>query len=204
VEAQYLDHYSYLDSPIHRVPAHLKLAAALGVVALALLFSLRPPWGYVHLLIAAAWVACAIVSTVPILQMLRRVLGFWLVIVVLSAGRLFDENGIYVAFSSLVRGTECLLIMALIANTTRFDHIVRVMKALNMPTLLVTTISLMYRYLFVLSDETRRMRRARQARTLQKDKVLTWRLNANIITHLFIRCAERAQRIHSAMLARGA
>ena len=69
--------------------------------------------------------------------------------------------------------------------------------------MLVTTLSLMYRYLFVLSDERNRMLRARRSRTFRSSRREIWMMQANIITHLFVRCTERAGRIHAAMCSRG-
>ena len=44
--------------------------------------------------------------------------------------------------------------MVLLSNTTPFSELLRVLKAARVPALLVTTLSLMYRYLFVLVDES--------------------------------------------------
>ena len=65
----------------------------------------------------------------------------------------------------LARCTLCLLAMVLLANTTPFADLLRVLKRFRVPALMVTTLALMYRYLFVLADEAQRMKRARASRT---------------------------------------
>ena len=69
--------------------------------------------------------------------------------------------------------------------------------------LLITTLALMYRYLFVLFDEADRMKRARASRTFSKSGLRSWNVLSGIIGQLFIRSSERAERIYSAMCARG-
>jgi cobalt/nickel transport system permease protein len=61
----------------------------------------------------------------------------------------------------------------------------------------------MYRYLFVLSDELVRMRRAKLARSLRWNLWSEFRLLGNFWGVLFVRAFERAERIHAAMCARG-
>jgi cobalt/nickel transport system permease protein len=213
VQAEYLDHYSYLDSPIHRIPAPTKLAGALAAIFLILLVPVSFPLAYIHIFIALSLWAAAFVSRLPIKAILRRTWMMWVVIITLAAGRLLQPDasgrilqpeGVYHAITTLIRGGLCLAVMLMVANTSRFSEILDVLKHLYIPGILLTSLGLLYRYLFVLSDEMHRMRRAREARSFKSAKRHTWRMNANVIAHLFLRCAERAQRIHRAMLARGA
>ncbi len=93
--------------------------------------------------------------------------------------------------------------MVLLANTTPFADVLRVLTAARLPSLLVTTVSLMYRYLFVLVDEAARMRRARASRTFTARRGLAWSAAATVVSQLFVRSSERAERIYAAMCARG-
>jgi cobalt/nickel transport system permease protein len=72
-----------------------------------------------------------------------------------------------------------------------------------MPWIFVTLLALMYRYLFVLVDEAERMERARRSRALTDRKSLEWKTTATVISQLFVRSTERAERIYAAMCARG-
>jgi cobalt/nickel transport system permease protein len=78
--------------------------------------------------------------------------------------------------------------------------------------MLVTIFGMMWRYLFVLGDETLRMMRARASRSGQSDtpglKVggnIIWRaqVTGGMAGSLFIRAFERSDRIYMAMVARG-
>jgi cobalt/nickel transport system permease protein len=69
--------------------------------------------------------------------------------------------------------------------------------------MLITTLAMMYRYLSLLTDQTQRMRRARMSRTFNANRASTWRSLTSIIGHLFIRTAERSERVYTAMCARG-
>jgi cobalt/nickel transport system permease protein len=93
--------------------------------------------------------------------------------------------------------------MILLANTTPFAEILRVLRQLRVPDIFITTLALMYRYLFVLADEAERMKRARQSRTFTHRRWLTWKTLATVIGQLFVRSTERAERIYAAMCARG-
>lgn len=202
MEARYLDHYSYLNSPVHRIPAHLKLAAAILLVFLVLLIPVH--WETFHLLVLAVIVVTALASRLPLVQLVRRIWWMWIVVLMLALGRLWQpEEGVYLFLSTLLKSTECLMIMVLLANTTRFTELLQVLGALGVPRILLTTLSLMYRYLFVLTDERNRMQRARRARTFNTDRWQLWKTQASIISHLFLRCTERAGRIHAAMSSRG-
>ena len=127
----------------------------------------------------------------------------WIVIVMLAVGRLWQADGTVLFISALVKATECLLIMVLLSNTTRFADPAEVLRALRVPRILVATLGLMYRYLFVLTDERNRMQRARRARTFTAGRWEEWKAQATTIAHLFVRCTERATRIHAAMCSRG-
>jgi cobalt/nickel transport system permease protein len=71
------------------------------------------------------------------------------------------------------------------------------------PGLLVTTLALMHRYLFVLANEMERMRRARLSRTFTRRRRVRWQTLATVVGQLFVRASERAERIYDAMCARG-
>jgi cobalt/nickel transport system permease protein len=116
---------------------------------------------------------------------------------------LFQPNGRLVFLFFAIRSTLCLLTMLLLANTTGFSQLLRVLKAIHLPALLLTTLALMYRYLFVLFDEAQRMKRARLSRTFTAQPRRAWRASAAVIARLFVRASERAERIYLAMCARG-
>ncbi len=62
---------------------------------------------------------------------------------------------------------------------------------------------LMHRYLFVLGHEAHRMNRARACRTFRNTRRFQWQSLSTVIGQLFIRSADRADRVYAAMCARG-
>ena len=90
-----------------------------------------------------------------------------------------------------------------VTSTTPFAELLRTLRALRVPALLVTVLALMYRYLFVLVDEAERMQRARRSRSFSGRRVHAWASLATLAGQLFVRSSERAERIYAAMCARG-
>jgi cobalt/nickel transport system permease protein len=99
----------------------------------------------------------------------------------------------------------------LLAFTTPFHDLVDALRELRLPTILVSIISFMYRYLAVLGDEASRMLRAREARSAGAPDgsagggPIRWRatVTGRMVGSLFLRAYERSERIYAAMQARG-
>jgi cobalt/nickel transport system permease protein len=102
-----------------------------------------------------------------------------------------------------LKSTICLLTVILVSNTTPFSKMLRVLTLVQVPGLLITTIALMHRYLFVLTAEAERMARARASRTFVRDRRASWQTLSTVVGRLFVRASERAERIYDAMCARG-
>jgi cobalt/nickel transport system permease protein len=201
MQHDFLDRYSRLDSPIHHRSAALKLAAALAlVVTIVLLPPARP--GLLGPL-AVILVTVAAVSRIPWRFLLGRLLFLESFVLGVSIMALFQPGGGRLFLLLVAKCTLCLLVMVLLSNTTPFSELLRVLRAARLPALLVTTLSLMYRYLFVLVDEAQRMKRARLSRTFGPQHAGAWRTLATVLSQLFVRTSERAERIYAAMCARG-
>jgi cobalt/nickel transport system permease protein len=108
-----------------------------------------------------------------------------------------------VFFSTLLKSNLCVFAMLLLTWTTPFQDILQELRRVRFPSVMLTTLALMYRYLPVLGEEARRMSRARACRTFARRRIATWQNLALIIGQLFIRSADRAERIYLAMCARG-
>jgi cobalt/nickel transport system permease protein len=201
VHNQLLSPYQHRASPIHRLPAGVKLVTTmLFVVAIVLLP--RSAW-YAYAAAAAVLLLVAALSCLSARTLAIRLLQvepFALGVAVLS---LLQTNGLQIFTAMLLRSTLCLFALVLLAGTTRFTDILHVLWRIRFPALLVTTLALMYRYLFLLTDETSRMLRARRSRTFTGGRRFTWNSLATILAYLFIRSLDRAERIYAAMCARG-
>jgi cobalt/nickel transport system permease protein len=196
-----LSPYRHGGSVIHRLPAEIKLAAAVAFV-LAIALAPSPAWA-VYGAGAAMLLLVVVATRIPLLHLGRRLLLVEPLIVGIAALSLLQPAGAQVFAAMLARGTLCLCCMLLLSSTTRFSDTLRVARAVRVPGLLVTTLALMHRYLFLLVDETGRMRRARRSRTYTSGILPIWQGLASTIAHLFVRSSERAERIYAAMCARG-
>jgi cobalt/nickel transport system permease protein len=125
---------------------------------------------------------------------------FVLGIAVLS---LFQGKGIAVFLAVALKSTTCVAAVQLLAHTTPFQDVLDVLSGARVPAVLVHTLGLLHRYLFVLVEETHRMRRARAARTWQSRRWRTWNALSSVVGVSFLRSAARAERIYAAMRARG-
>jgi cobalt/nickel transport system permease protein len=196
-----LSPYQHRDSAVHRLPAGAKLAGAVAFV-FAIVASPRGAWGPPAAGFAVL-LAVAALSRVPASRLAGRLLWvepFALGVALLA---LFQPGGPGIFAFVLARATLCLFAMVLLSATTRFTDLLRVLWTLRLPRLLVTTLALMHRYLYLLVDDTGRMLRARRSRTFVPGRIMAWRASASVAAGLFVRSSERAERIWSAMLARG-
>ena len=196
-----LSPYEHGTSFLHRLPAGLKFGAAIGCVLLVVLLP-RDAW-QAYGAIAVVLVATTLLSRVAVVQLLWRLLLVEPFVIGIAALALLQPGGWPLFLSMLTKSTLCLACMLLLTATTRFSDLLRVLWWLRVPTLLVTTLALMHRYLFVLLDEAERMQRARRSRTFTSGKAWAWRSSAQVAGLLFVRASERAERVYLAMCARG-
>lgn len=184
-----------------RVPARLKLVAALVLITGTVL--LPRQLDRLYLIPAAVLLALWPLCRMPLLHTLRRLLlaeCFILSIVLLAL--LSPGAGPFVR-AALVKSNLCILTMLLLTWTTPFQDILQELRRLHLSSIMLTTLALMYRYLPVLAEESRRMQRARAARTFSPKRQIVWHNLATILGQLFVRSTGRAERIYLAMCARG-
>jgi len=201
-------------SPVHRLPAHLKLLALLGFVltvvltprtafaayAVYLLLVLlaqrvsRVPFGYYarRMVVEVPFVVFAVLMPFIATGPRVEVLG-----VAVSAG------GLAAAWALLAKGTLGVLASLTLAATTEPRDLLAGLERLRVPSLLVQIMGFMVRYLDVVTDEMRRMRVARESRGFTARDVRHWPVIARSAGALFIRSYERGERVHLAMLSRG-
>jgi cobalt/nickel transport system permease protein len=197
----FLDRYSRLDSPIHRLPTIVKLFGTIGVIAATVSVSFTHYWFFV--IVAGGVLVLSALTSIPWKFIFGRLIllePFALGIAVMA---LLQENGGMLFLSIVVKSTLCLSMVILLSNTTPFSNLLITLRRLHVPGLLITILALLYRYLFVLIDEAERLNRARASRTFTTSRRSKWRMLASLIGQLFVRSTERAERIYAAMTARG-
>ncbi len=214
----YLDSYSSLESPIHRLDARAKTVlfftltvisvstpapayyafAGYLVILIALVFASRLPLKHVFLrsLIVIPFVAFVAVF-IPFLRTDVVAGGYNL------GGITVSRSGLLVLWNVVIKSYIGVLSMILLSSTTPFTKLMKGLELLKVPKVFTTIALFMYRYSFVLVDEAMRMKRARDSRNFGGKWIWDSKVIAHMIGSLFIRSYERGERVYLAMVARG-
>ncbi|MCX5658103.1 MAG: PDGLE domain-containing protein, partial [Planctomycetota bacterium] len=195
-----LDPYCDVDSLIHRLPAGVKL---LTVVSLSFTLAVVPPSPMLWLCVAWLLGFAATLARLSPGHLLRRLLLLEPLALGVAATALLQPHGVEAFTNLAIRSTLCLLAVVLLSSTTPLAAILAALRRVGMPTILLTVIALMHRYVDVMQDESLRLRRARASRTFAGGRRRTWATLASVLAQLFIRTLQRSQRVFAAMTARG-
>jgi len=201
-------------SPVHRAPAHLKIAALLGFMLLVV--ATPRDWYPAFVLYAVALLAVVAASRVPPLYLAKRMVievpfALFAVLVPFFAtgprtevlGLSVSEPGLVAAAGLLMKGTLGVLASLTLAATTEPADVLRGLQRLRMPDLIVQIMGFMVRYLDVVTGEMSRMLTAMRSRGCDPRSPRHWPTLARSLGALFIRSYERGERVHLAMLSRG-
>jgi cobalt/nickel transport system permease protein len=201
-------------SPVHRAPAHLKIATLLGFMLTVV--ATPPDWYPVFGVYLVSVLAVIAVSQVPFGYIGKRMVIevpfvlFALLMPVVSTGPRIDVLGIALSapgllagWGLLAKGTLGVMASLTLAATTEPRDLLRGLERLRVPTQLVQIVGFMIRYLDVVTEEMRRMRIARESRGFTGRGLRAWPVYASAAGALFIRSYERGERVHLAMLSRG-
>jgi len=217
-----LDPYRPGDSLLHQLDARVKVGLALGFI---LATALTPPgaWPVLMLLLALALAVVILAELRASFVLARTALTLPFALAVLPslftvAGTpLFSlpwgwtatwEGMLRVANVAIKMWLSVLVALTLTA-TTPFTAILVVLRGWGLPKLLTAILALTWRYLFVLAEEAQRLMRARAARSGHivqgRGGSLAWRarVTGGMVGNLLLRGTDRAERIYSAMAARG-
>jgi cobalt/nickel transport system permease protein len=219
-----IERYQAGSSLIHSADARLKLPVT---VAYVFGVTLTPvghwlAFGLLAVPLAAA-VAASRLSALLVLRRSTLALPFIVVAVPLLftkdgdalftlplVGWTASEQGLEAVLTIFVKSWLSVAAAIVLTATTPATELLRAMRALAVPRILVATVSFMYRYLFVIAEEAQRLLRARDARSAKLEGYkcgggISWR--AGVLGHmagsLFLRSYERSERVYAAMQARG-
>jgi cobalt/nickel transport system permease protein len=201
-------------SPVHRLPAEVKILAAL-LGAVCVVATPREAFGIFAGHLAVLVVVWAIARIRPGWILRRAVieLPFVVLAVLLPVtgpgprvdvlGVALSQPGLLGAWNIVAKGTLGVLISLTLAATTPLRELLLGMQRLHAPAMVVTIATLMLRYADLIVAEAARMRRARLSRG--HDPRFLWQVGATArgVGALFVRAYERGERVHLAMLSRG-
>lgn len=212
----FLDKYSDLNSPVHRVDARVKIVGFLAIIVICIS---TPASSFKVFLAYFALLLCLLLlSRIPPMHVIKRmavVLPFILMVAIFipffkkgggsyNLGPLVvSTGGLLVLWNVTVKSLISILAVILLSSTTPFPQLLKGMERLRVPKLLIALLSFTYRYIFILVDEVQRMRRARDSRGWRGRWLWEGKVIGHMISTLFIRSYERGERVYAAMLARG-
>jgi cobalt/nickel transport system permease protein len=209
----FLDSLSYKESPVHRLDPRVKLVVTLVFALTVVSFpkyeisGLMPFFLYPALFLAlgdipARFIIKKVIFVSPFAlfvgifnPLLDRMTLYTIGGVAISGGWI---SFVSIAIKFFLTVSSALLLIA----TTSFPGLCHAIQKIGLPPIFVSQLLFLYRYIFVLMEETMRVMRARDMRSFGK-KGKGAGTAANLIGVLFIRTVERSGRIYNAMLARG-
>ncbi|HLP07232.1 MAG TPA: energy-coupling factor transporter transmembrane component T [Opitutaceae bacterium] len=199
--ADNLRHERRAESWLERQPAGLKLAVMLTLVLGTAVLPVS--WIWWHGAVAGVLVAAMVAGRVNVAKVFLRLV--WFAPFVAGAALAASwHGGAGPGWRPVaLRGGLCLATAVVFGAVTPLAALPGVLRRAGVPALLVSTLTLMQRYLFVLADEAQRMQRARASRTLVAPRRFAWALPGEVVGRMFVRASERAERIYLAMCARG-
>lgn len=203
------------ESSIHKLtPRTRTLAAVLLACVIALCHEITPlltALGLAFILIFAARINLFKVGR-RLLVIAGFLLIIWLVLPLTCGGPVIWQNsflkigqtGITLALELTLKTSAMLLTFLALISTMSTADLAHALDSLKLPPKLVLLLLITYRYIFLIEDELQTMLRAARIRNFQpKTSLHCYRTYAYLLGMLFVRSAERAQRVHKAMLCRG-
>jgi cobalt/nickel transport system permease protein len=212
----FLDRYSSLSSPIHRLDPRAKIVALFSFLLIVVFTPIT--LGQKFVLYGALVFSLVVISKVPVKFVIKRSLVIIPFVGLVAIGLPFLGNdggslnlGIFAITPStlllflnvIVKSWLCVVAMIVLTSTTPFSRLLRGLQGLKMPTVFVMILSFMYRFTFILEDELERMVRAREARSFKPTWLQSVKAAGNIIGNLLVRSYERGERVYAAMRSRG-
>lgn len=214
----HIDRYAQGRSPVHALDARAKAAAVLTYLFVLISFDRYTVSALAPMAVAPA--GLLIIAGVPVRFALRRVLILSPFIVFLAGACPFYDTlphaaalgpwrftvtgGWLTAADITVKFALGVAALTALMCTTPFASLLEALRWFRLPKLLVMQLGFLYRYLFVLTDQAMRLRRARDFRGAHLAPTGR-RLAAagGVVGSLLVRTLDRGDRIHLAMQARG-
>ncbi len=214
----YIDKFAYQDSPIHRLDSRVKFLVTLFFSA----FVLSAPKTSFTILVcyAVGPFAILVAGRIPLKFVFKHIVTVSPFVLMLALTcPFYDRSASHVLFGPwswqtttgwlrcwAILGKFVVTMMALIAlvSTTRFSELLNGLQRLAVPQILTMQLAFLYRYIFVLIDKAHHILQARSGRRMRslgfKAELKT---AAAMLGSLFVRSIDSAERINTAMAARG-
>jgi cobalt/nickel transport system permease protein len=189
------------DSPLARLDPRWRLAGLLVAAAAAAIPRTIPA----ATAACAGAIALAIVARLPVRWVCRRyvALAFFLGPFVVLLPILQGGDGARLAVLVSLKGVAIVTVALVLLGTAPLPATLHAAQRLRVPGVLVQMALLSYRYVFVLTDELGRLRRALRVRGFRaRPDRRTYRTAGHVVGTLLLRGAERAEGVARAMRCR--
>jgi cobalt/nickel transport system permease protein len=209
----YLDTLSCKDTFVHRLDPRVKLIVTLAFILLVVSFSKYELQRLVPFFIFPVFMLSA--GDIPLKFVLKKLLivsPFVLFIGIFNpffdTAPLYSFNGLLISkgwvsyLSIIIKFILTVSSALLLIATTSFPGICAALEKLKTPKVFVIQLLFLYRYLFVLAEETMRMVRARSMKSFEGSG-LGIKTFINMAGVLFVRTVERSERVYQSMCSRG-
>lgn len=209
----YLDALSYQNTPIHRLDPRVKLLVTFAYIFTVISFPKYDLSGLIPLLFFP--VVLLIAGDIPAGFILRKILlvsPFAVFIGIfnplLDRDPLLHLSGLpvsggWLSFASVIMKFLLTISAALLLiATTSFPGVCHALRRLGLPEVFVAQLMFLYRYIFVLMEETMKIVRARDIRSFG-NRGRDMKTFTSLISMMFLRTMDRSERIYQAMLSRG-
>ena len=207
-----LDSIAEMDTPIHRLDPRAKVLTTLLFIVYVVSFDkyeiarLLPFFLFPAFLVGMANIPFGyLVRKLIIVSQFVLFIGIFNPFldreIIFQAGFLHVSGGWISLLSILLRFTLTVGAALLLIATTGFPAICMALEKLGMPRIFAVQMLMLYRYIFVLIEESIRLIRGYTLRAFSKKK-MRYQVFKQLLGNLLLRTLDRAQRIHMAMLSR--
>jgi len=193
----FIDKYSSLSSPVHKIDTKIKLVSFLTIAIFVSLFGVSSK---VLILLLTFLIFISQLAKIPILFLLSRIFVIFPFVFLISVSYLINKQSFSDVLNVVLKSYAIILSLLILIQTTKFSDLLDTLKSFKFPKFLVLLLSFIYRYFFVLTDEVEKMSFAVKLRQQEKLSIKTL---INLFGFLLIRSYNRAEKINKAMILRG-
>ena len=113
------------------------------------------------------------------------------------------DNGLAIFATVLIKSFLSILLLASLLVSTDEIELLHGLRKIHLPKVIVSIIFLMYRYIFLITEESRTGQQAIKSRVFQKSYHTVNKRLTHVIGNLFIKSLDRAENVYKSMESRG-
>lgn len=158
---------------------------------------------YLFVAVLLGWWAVMLLTRCSFKKIFRKFIRLEPFFLILAAFSFFQDSTGVLFLNIFCKVTLSLLWILFFSSVVSLSQVMRDLKRISMPHVLVEIIALTIRYIEVILSELRRTDRARRARLACLSTRSIWTILSYTIARLYHRSSLRAHRVYQAMVCRG-